>query len=105
MIEKRGHFGDLPPDEAPNILPRCDVVGISGTTFINHTLEDILSLCKDSFVLMIGPTTPLSSLLFDYGIDVISGTKLVDEEMVFRYINEGATFKQVKGVKLLTMMK
>jgi uncharacterized protein (DUF4213/DUF364 family) len=107
IIEKRPLEGDLPEEAAEEILPRCDVVGITGTAFINHTLEDLLAQCKGSFVALIGPTTPLSPVLFDYGIDVISGSKVVDPQQVIRFISQGATFRELHhhGVKLLTMMR
>jgi hypothetical protein len=107
VIEKRPLEGDLPEEAAQEILPQCDVVGITGTTFINHTLEGLLAQCKGSFVALIGPTTPLSPVLFDYGIDVISGSKVVDPESVIRFISQGATFKELHrhGVRLLTMMR
>jgi uncharacterized protein (DUF4213/DUF364 family) len=107
VIEKRPLEGDLSEEAAGEILPQCDVVGITGTTFINHTLEGLLAQCEKSFVALIGPTTPLSPVLFDYGIDVISGSKVVKPNEVIRYISQGATFKQLHrhGVKLLTMMR
>jgi hypothetical protein len=54
---------------------------------------------------MLGATSPMSEVLFDYGIDVISGVKVLDTEMVLRCISEGATFRQVQGVRLLSMAK
>jgi uncharacterized protein (DUF4213/DUF364 family) len=105
VIEQRIREGDLPAKEADRILPGCDVVGITGTSFINHTLEGLLSLCEKASIVMIGPTTPLSPLLFDYGIDVICGTQVVEAEKLIRTISEGATFKQVTGVRLLTLTK
>ena len=107
VIEKRPLEGDLPEDVAEEILPQCDVVGITGTTFINHTLEDLLSHCKGRFVALIGPTTPLTPVLFDHGIDVVSGSKVVEPKEIIRYISQGATFKELHhhGVKLLTMMR
>jgi uncharacterized protein (DUF4213/DUF364 family) len=105
VLEQRLREGDLPAKEADRILPQCDIVGITGTSFINHTFEDLLSFCKKAFVVMIGPTTPLSSLLFDYGIKAICGTKVIDAEKLIRSISEGATFKEVVGVKLLTLTK
>jgi uncharacterized protein (DUF4213/DUF364 family) len=107
VIEKRPSEGDLPEEVAEEILPQCDVVGITGTTFINHTLEDLLAQCKGSFVALIGPTTPLTPILFDYGIDVISGSKVVEPQQVIRFISQGATFKEFHhhGVRLLTMMR
>ena len=105
VLEQRVRNGDLPAQEAERVLPQCEVVGITGTSFINHTAEGLLSLCKKAFVVMIGPTTPLSPLLFDYRIDVLCGSKVTDEDKVIRCISEGATFKQVSGVKLLTLIK
>jgi uncharacterized protein (DUF4213/DUF364 family) len=107
VIEKRPLDGDLPEEAAEEILPQCDIVGITGTTFINHTLADLLAQCKGSFVALIGPTTPLTPVLFDYGIDVISGSKVVEPQKVIRFISQGATFKELHhhGVKLLTMMR
>ena len=61
-----------------------------------------------AFVLVLGPTTPLSPVLFNYGVDVISGTLVTDPETVLRYVSQGASFRQVKrskGVKLLTLIR
>ena len=103
VLEQRLREGDLAAKEADRILPQCEVVGITGTSFINHTLEGLLGLCKKAYVLLIGPTSPISPVLFDHGIDAICGTKVVDEEKVIRSISEGATFKEVTGVRLLTL--
>lgn len=105
VLEQRIREGDLPAKEADRILPECDVVGITGTSFINHTLEGLLALCKEAFVVLIGPTSPLSSVLFEYGIQAICGSYVVDVEKVIRSISEGATFKEVNGVRLLTLAK
>ena len=105
VLEQRLREGDLPAKEADRILPKCDVVGITGTSFINHTLEGLLKICKGAYVLLIGPTSPLSPILFDYGIDAICGSKVVDPDQLIRSISEGATFKEVTGVRLLTLMK
>jgi uncharacterized protein (DUF4213/DUF364 family) len=105
VLEQRLREGDLPATHADRILPQCDVVGITGTSFINHTLEGLLELCKEAYVLLIGPTSPLSPILFDYGIDAICGLKIIDPDQLIRFISEGATFKEVTGVKLLTLSK
>jgi len=105
VLEQRVREGDLPAKEADRILPECDVVGITGTSFINHTLEGLLALCKKAFVVLIGPTSPLSPVLFEYGIEAVCGSKVVVAEKLIRSISEGATFKEVTGVKLLTLTK
>jgi uncharacterized protein (DUF4213/DUF364 family) len=104
VLELRPHPGDVGAEEAEAIVPQADIVAITGSAFINHTLEGLLSLCRpDSFVVVLGPTTPLSPVLFDNGVDVISGTRVVDPELALRCVSEGATFRQMRGVRLLTM--
>jgi uncharacterized protein (DUF4213/DUF364 family) len=85
-------------------VPEAELVAITGSALINHTLEPLLRLCRaDSFVVVLGPTTPLSPILFDHGADVISGTQVVDPELALRCISEGATFRQIRGIRLLTI--
>ncbi|MBN2344925.1 MAG: DUF364 domain-containing protein [Candidatus Aminicenantes bacterium] len=107
VIEKRLRPGDLPESEAARVLPRCQVVCISGTTLINHTLEGLLSFCRGSYVVLTGPSSPLTPLLFDHGIDVVCGTRVVDPAEVFRYVSQAASFRQIHGhgVRLLAMAR
>jgi uncharacterized protein (DUF4213/DUF364 family) len=108
VLERHPMEGERGAGEASYILPQADVVAITGTSLVNRTFEELLALCRrDSSILVLGPTTPLSPVLFDYGVDVISGTKVVDVELVLRLISQGATFRQLKGpgVRLLTMTR
>ena len=94
---------DLPAESAAEILPQADIVGITGTSFINHTVEKLLDLCRDSFTIVIGPTSPLSPILSDYGVDVIAGARVVDARKAIICLSEGAMFRQIKGVELVNM--
>jgi len=104
VLELRPHPGDVVAEEAEAIVPQADIVAVTGSAFINHTVEHLLGLCRpESFVMVLGPTTPLSPVLFDHGVDVISGTRVVDPELALRCVSEGATFRQMRGIRLLTM--
>jgi uncharacterized protein (DUF4213/DUF364 family) len=106
VIEKNPREGDLGEAEAENILPEADIVGITGTAFTNHTIENLLNLCRsDAYVVVLGGTAPLSPVLFDYGIDAVAGTLVTDPETVLRSVSQGATYRQIKGVRRLTMRK
>ena len=106
VIERNPSEGDVAESEAENLLPQADVVGITGTAFMNGTIERLLELCNPAaFTVILGGTVPLSPILFDYGISAVSGTKVIDYEKVLRCVSQGATFRQIKGVKLLTMIK
>jgi len=106
VLEQHPREGDFAEGEAENLIPQADVVGITGTAFTNHTIEHLLNLCPpEAYVIILGGTAPLSPVLFDYGIDAISGTRVVDPEAVLGYVSQGATFRQIKGIKLLTMKR
>lgn len=105
VIEKQPSAGEFPEQAIQEYIPQAHVVAITGTAFINHTIEPLLSLCpKDSLVMVLGPSTPLTPLLFQYGISFVSGSRVIDEEAAIRTIQQGASFPQVQGVRLLTMV-
>jgi uncharacterized protein (DUF4213/DUF364 family) len=104
VIERNPREGDLTEAEAEKMIPRADVVGITGTAFTNHTIEPLLNMCNPgAYVVVLGDTAPLSPVLFDYGIDAVSGTRVVEPETVLECVSQGATFRQIRGIKLLTM--
>ena len=81
---------------------RMEIQRASVTGHLKHLLQ---LPRKDAVVMVLGPTTPMSPVLFDYGVDVISGTRVVDTDTVLRFVSQGASFKQIEGVKLLTMTR
>lgn len=100
--------GDLPASMAPEILPTADVVGITAMSMINGSLEGILELCPPTAnVLLLGPSAPLTPILFDFGIDVISGALVESEEQTLLTIMQGGNFRQVHsaGVQLVNLFK
>ena len=104
VIERNPQEGDFDEAEADRLVPQADVVGITGTAFTNQTIKRLLSLCKpNAYVVVLGGTAPLSPVLFDYGVDAISGTLVTEPETVLCCVSQGATFRQIKGVRLLTM--
>jgi uncharacterized protein (DUF4213/DUF364 family) len=106
VIEKNQRQGDLAEAEAENLLPQANVVGITGTAFTNHTIEPLLKLCRPkAYVVIIGDTAPLSPRLFDYGIDAVCGTKVVEAETALRCVSQGATYPQIEGIRQLTMKR
>ena len=109
VIEKRQRPGDYPEDNAGQYLPQSDIVAISSTTLINHTLPGLLRLCPERSVkMLLGPTTPMSTVLFDYGVDIISGSRVTDNKVALKHISEGANFRQLKrtgAIKLITMIR
>ena len=106
VMEQNPYGDDLPEEAAQDYVPRGDVVAITGTAFINHTIETLLPLCRqDALIMILGPSTPLVPLLFDRGISYLSGSRVVDASAAQLTIQQGAGFPQVKGVQVVTMVK
>jgi uncharacterized protein (DUF4213/DUF364 family) len=106
VIEKNPQEGDLDESASEKFLPQADVIGITGTAFTNGTIEHLLSLCNSrAYIVILGGTAPLLPVLFDYGVSAISGTQVTDPEIVLRCVSQGATFRQIKGIRLLTLTK
>lgn len=106
VIERHPQEEDVAESQAKVLIPQADVVGITGTALTNHTMEHLLSLCRpEAYVVILGGTAPLSPVFFDYGVDAISGTKVVKPETVLLCVSQGATFRQIRGIQLLTMKR
>jgi uncharacterized protein len=106
VIEQNPREDDYPAEAAVDLIPQADIVAITSSTLINHTLDGLLSLCPpQATVMLLGPSTPLSPILFDHGATIISGTRVLDEAAVMRTVGQGASFRQVDGVKLLTFVR
>jgi hypothetical protein len=103
VLEQHPTDDEYPPEAAPDLIPKADIVAITSSTLINHTLDGLLSLCPpQATVMLLGPSTPLSPVLFEHGATIISGTRVIDEAAVLRTVSQGASFRQVEGVRLLT---
>ncbi len=106
VVELHPRPGDVPAERAAEVLPQADVVALTGTSLINHTFDDLIGLCRpDGFVILLGASAPLSPVLFDYGVDAVAGTLVVDVPAALRAVSQGATFRQIPGKRLLTMRK
>lgn len=96
---------DIPASAASDYLPKADLVAITGMTFINRTLPNLLDLCNpEAYVLLLGPSTPLTPLLAEFGVDLLAGSSVEDIPAVLAAVRQGANFRQVHkaGVRLIT---
>lgn len=106
VIEQQPAADEYPAEAAATLIPQADVVAITGSALINHTLDGLLALCPSTATVMVlGPSTPLSPVLFEHGVHILSGARVFDEAAALRTISQGATFRQVDGVKRLTLSR
>lgn len=106
VLELQPRDNELPAEAAPDIVPQADGIAITSMTLINHSLENLLKLrSPQATVLLLGPSTLLSPKLFEYGIEILSGSVVTDIDPVLNAIKQGANSRQVHraGVRLVTM--
>lgn len=97
---------DLPAEAAPQVIPQADVLAITAMTLLNRTFDELLALRRPGApMVIVGPSTPLSPLLFEAGAVVLSGAVVENPAAVLRGLKEGANFHQLRhmGVRLVSM--
>jgi uncharacterized protein (DUF4213/DUF364 family) len=106
VLERVPQPDTLPEIETQTVIPCADVVAITGSAVINHSIDWLLSLCHpDAYVIVLGPSTPLTPILFEHGVDALSGTLVTDIPLALQSISEGAIFRQVLGVRRVSMIR
>jgi hypothetical protein len=96
LFEQNGTPDAVPPSSWDETLSRLTVLAVTATALLTRQMAYFLSRARQSTIIVLGPTTPLSSALFDYGADYLSGSVVTDPERVLEGIRAGLPFKQVK---------
>ena len=97
LNRRREDFGE---DAMEQLLPQAEVVAVTATTLLNRTLPAVLACVRpDAFVMLLGPGTPLTPALFQFGFDVLCGTVVDEPEAVVRAVEQGAVTPQITGVR------
>lgn len=100
--------GDLPASAAAEVVPQADVLAITATTLLNHTFDSLMALRRpDALSMLLGPSTPLTPLMFDDGLDLLSGAIVEDTAAVLAAVSQGAGFRQIHraGARLVTLQR
>jgi len=98
VFERQPQKGDLPDTAAEHLIPQSDIVAITSSTIVNKSLERLLELSQ-GFTIVLGPSTPMSEVLFDYDVDMIAGIRVSDEaRMMTKIAQGGGKVKQFKDV-------
>jgi uncharacterized protein (DUF4213/DUF364 family) len=89
-----------------DIVPNADMVAITGSAIINHTIDGIMSHIKPTtLVTFLGPSTPLNKRLFACGIDALFGVWVADVERVIESVTAGEGFQKMQGLARKSLFK
>ena len=90
ILEREPKAGDHPDSAAELLLPKCDIVLITGSAIINKTLPHLIELCENAYTVLTGPSVPLWPGLLDVGIDMIAGMAVTDESAAAACVSQAA---------------
>jgi uncharacterized protein (DUF4213/DUF364 family) len=82
-----------PTEEAEEVLKEADVVVISGSAIVHHSLDALLGFCTSAReVIVAGPTAGMyPDPLFARGVAVLGGIAIQDGDEMVRLVAEGAS--------------
>lgn len=80
IMEKEPKPGDYPDSACEYLLPRCDLVVITGSASVNKTMPRLLELSRHAEVILTGPTVTLCPQLLDLGIRRLNGCAITDRD-------------------------
>jgi uncharacterized protein (DUF4213/DUF364 family) len=106
LLEMNPGKDELPSFAAEEVVPESDLVILTGTTLINKSLERLLELSRNGISVVLGPSTPMSEVLFDFGADVLAGIRVVDPERLFASVSQGVKlYHKIAGIESVTRFR
>ncbi len=98
--------GALPREDWEATLPRLDVLALTATTLLTRHMAWYLTRARQARIVILGPTTPLSPCLYDWGADYLCGSVVTDIQRVKQSLGSGSCFRSIKqngGIKFVQM--
>ncbi|MBW1808713.1 MAG: DUF364 domain-containing protein [Deltaproteobacteria bacterium] len=87
-----------PVDEANELLPECQVALITATSIINHSIDDLLKVCRNCReVAILGASAPLLPKVFeDTPVSFLSGVVVTNPAKILQIVSEGGGMRFFK---------
>lgn len=106
VIEREPRPGCYPEEAAQTLLPKAEQVLITASALSNGTLEPLLPLARHAFVVLVGPSAPLAPVLFDFGIDAVSGFVVRHAAGLTQAVGEGGAVSAMRPHgRFVTLMR
>lgn len=89
----------LPAEAAPEVVPKADLLVITGVTIFNNTLSDLLKYAKKGAqILVTGPTASmLPEAFFERGVTMMGGVLVTKPDETLDLISEGGSGYHIFG--------
>ncbi|HOZ30663.1 MAG TPA: DUF364 domain-containing protein [Bacteroidales bacterium] len=82
----------IPAEKYSEVIPKSDVVIITGLTLVNNTIDGLLDVVKpNTQVIVTGPSSNIvPEILFNNKVNIIGATRITDVEMLFKCVAEAS---------------
>ncbi len=97
VVDRGFNLNYYPEESAKMLLPKAQNVIITGSALSNGSLPRLLRLSKKAFTTLVGPSAPFSQILFEYGVDAISGFVVSDTNKAIKTIMEGGATRALQS--------
>ena len=90
----KGDSVEIEPEaHVQELIPKADILIITGVTLVNHTLEPILGLARNARdILVVGPTASVyPAPLFRRGVTVLGGVRVTEASKMIHLIGEAGS--------------
>jgi uncharacterized protein (DUF4213/DUF364 family) len=96
VLEREPQADDYPDPACEYILPEQDYVFITGTAFTNKTMPRLIELSKNANIILVGPSVPISQVLFKYGVNWLASFVVLNEQLTWRAVQQGEKMNILK---------
>jgi len=102
--EGSGLYGE---EDIPVYLPQCNVVVVTSTSIINHTVDDVLARCQNArSVCLVGPSTPLCPEVFrGHNVTLLAGSLVLEPDKALEIVSQGGGTMSLKPVCRQVLVK
>ncbi len=106
QLEMPHHERQFPPLAVEEVLPQSDLVILSATALIYKSLQRLLDLSRNAVSVVMGTSTPMSEVLFDFGADVLAGVRVVNSDCLYLSVAQGVKHHQkIAGIEPVTRFR
>ena len=106
IIERDPRPGCYPEEAAETLLPNAEQVIITASAISNGSIAPLLDLSKNAFVVIVGPSAPLSTKLFDFNVNAVSGYVAMNTDALIHTAMEGGAVSAMRlHGRFLTLMR
>ena len=105
VLERDPEGSDYLDSACEYLLPEQDFVFITGMTLTNKTLPRLLTLTENAKTILVGPSSPITPVLFEFGVDSIAGFYITDQDLTRSLASQAAHTEIFRGGRRITFSR